>query len=128
MQIVLLNFSKFYKFSDCQSIIKNPFFLWKDFLIRGYELGDIMKEKIVNSFIFIFDVIKEIFNIKKSPSIDPWSVVVLLVAVTFCATVLLEATHIGVVPSSLQRLIDVGFGAAIRGKIDKVISDRATGK
>lgn len=128
MQIVLLNFSKFYKFSDCQSIIKNPFFLWKDFLIRGYELGGIMKEKIINIFVFIFDVIKEMFSFRKSSTIDIWSVAFFLVVLTFCATVLLEATHIGVVPSSLQRLIDIGFGATIRGKIDKVISERAKEK
>jgi len=128
MQIVLLNFSKFYKFSDCQSIIKNPLFLWKGFLIRGYELGGIMKERIINCFIFIFDVIKEIFNVRKSNPIDLWSVGILLIVTTFCVTVVLECLSIGVVPSSLQRLIDVGFGAVIRGKIDKVISDRAKGK
>lgn len=87
-----------------------------------------MKEKIINVFIFILDVIKEIFNISKSLTIDPWSVAILLVVVTFCVTVFLEAIHIGVVPSSLQRLIDVGFGAVIRGKIDRVISERAKGK
>lgn len=87
-----------------------------------------MKERIINCFIFIFDVIKEIFNVRKSNPIDLWSVGILLIVTTFCVTVVLECLSIGVVPSSLQRLIDVGFGAVIRGKIDKVISDRAKGK
>jgi len=85
-----------------------------------------MKERIINCF--IFDVIKEIFNVRKSNPIDLWSVGILLIVTTFCVTVVLECLSIGVVPSSLQRLIDVGFGAVIRGKIDKVISDRAKGK
>jgi len=104
-----------------------PFlFLWKGFLIGDYNLGGEMSEKIKKSFLFIFDVIKEILTFRKpNPGgIDLWAIGVFLIVVTFCITVVLECVGLGIVPNSLQRLIDVGFGAVIRGKVDKVISNR----